>query len=205
MSCYRRRACAVGQTREPQICGFWFWRFIMLMSHVDDQAPRPKDCPTFFWWWNKHLDHCYGPGLRARLGYLIVHCHQHLRNHRVEGTEQSTALHVIFLPWPMECLMDMIEWACPKDWHHAKTWHFFLTLLHETSWTRCMEAFSPTTINTGKGTEFEGAIVALLTPQDHWAHSHGHVYRVCQWTRDGPGIPKRKLRSGRSPLFLSNV
>ena len=33
------------------------------------------------------------------------------------------------------------------------------------------QAFSPTTINTGKGTEFEGAIVALSTPQDHWAHS----------------------------------
>ena len=28
-----------------------------------------------------------------------------------------------------------------------------------------MEAFSPTTINTGKGTEFEGAIVALFAPE----------------------------------------
>ena len=31
---------------------------------------------------------------------------------------------------------------------------------------RCGEAFSPTTINTGKGTEFEGAIVALPSPHD---------------------------------------
>lgn len=68
------------------------------------------------------------------------------------------------------------------------------------------QAFSPTTINTGKGTEFEGAIVALSTPQDHWAHSitFPHVYQVW-WTRDGPGIQKIKFRSDCSHLSFSNV
>ena len=161
----------------------WFLvsTMIMMISHVDDQAPQLKDCPAFsFWWWNKRLNHCYRPGLRPRLGYFLVHCHQHLRNHRVEGAEQSIAqcdvsplIYGMFdgYEWIYDGhLMDMIEWDCPKDWED-------LRLLEQ--------AFSPTTINTGKGTEFEGAIVALSTPQDHWAHSitFPHVYQVW-WTTD---------------------
>lgn len=58
-------------------------------------------------------------GLWTRLRHLLIHCNQHLRDHRVEGRESKE--------------------------------------LNES-----LEAFSPTTINTGKGTEFEGAMVALL-------------------------------------------
>ena len=34
-----------------------------------------------------------------------------------------------------------------------------------------IQAFSPTTINTGKGTEFEGAMVALLLDLLRWLRS----------------------------------
>ena len=153
-------------------------------------------------------------GLWPWLGHLPLHCHQHLWNHRVEGQDSlglvwhfrniNVIIGVLILSWyklEPRCfvLYTLLCFYIPFDLNRYRVKGIRIL-------SSCgIEAFSPTTINTGKGTEFEGAIVALSAAKSHWTcRRFSWLQGLVHWNSwdleisSEVGLPVRKSFDGSS-------